>query len=68
VMPRSIVVGYDTIRNNRDWAPSWQHEEGRRFLPGQVMKASHSNPEKTNKIWTSLRKNDILHLDSTNSF
>jgi hypothetical protein len=25
--------------------PSWQHEQGSRFLPEQVMEASHSNPE-----------------------
>lgn len=30
------------------WFPSWQHEEGRRFLPKKVMEA-FSNPERKNQ-------------------
>jgi len=50
-------------RNNRNWAPSLQHEQGRRFLPEQVMEASF-------KPWRderepSWRKHYLLHPDLT---
>jgi hypothetical protein len=59
--PRNQDVWNVSLGNDGDWAPFWQHEQGRRFPLEEVTKVCHSNL----KEWKIRSKDKWLTLDST---